>query len=218
MKKVKENSMKWFKTLLGQLRNILRSIKRFPIIEAQLWKYRLYDAPSPWYVKIDVLVRNSIPHATWVETGTFLGETTRILANHGTQVFSIEPAYDLYARAEHKFRNQTKIKILNGKSEDVFPILLKDIEGSVNFWLDGHYSAGATYQGEKDTPIAEELQHIERNMSRYSGISVFVDDVRCFGSSLTVYSTYPNIDYLVDWARRNKLKWHIEHDIFVAKK
>jgi hypothetical protein len=44
-----------------------------------------------------------------------------------------------------------------------------------------------------------------------------VDDVRCFNPLNLEYGTYPSIDYLVDWARKNKLFWHIEHDIFIAK-
>jgi hypothetical protein len=29
---------------------------------------------------------------------------------------------------------------------------------------------------------------------------------------------YPSLDLLVDWARSNNFHWHIEHDIFVAKR
>jgi hypothetical protein len=44
-----------------------------------------------------------------------------------------------------------------------------------------------------------------------------VDDVRCFNPELKEYSTYPALKSLVDWAEANRLGWHIEHDIFVAK-
>jgi hypothetical protein len=43
-----------------------------------------------------------------------------------------------------------------------------------------------------------------------------VDDVGSFLSANT-NSSYPRLDYLVEWARRNSLTWHIEYDIFVAQ-
>jgi hypothetical protein len=44
-----------------------------------------------------------------------------------------------------------------------------------------------------------------------------VDDVRCFNPHIAEFSGYPDMDYLVDWARQHGFKWHIEHDIFVAR-
>jgi hypothetical protein len=44
-----------------------------------------------------------------------------------------------------------------------------------------------------------------------------IDDVRCFDPSVREYADYPPLDELVDWARANRLRWHIEHDIFVAR-
>jgi hypothetical protein len=190
---------------------------RARLLEKGAWKRRCYAAPSPSLVKKQVLLRNAIPNGTWVETGTFLGETTSFLAAHSTQVYSLEPAVKLYDRAVRKFANKSNVKIINGPSETIFPSLLPNLHGAVNFWLDGHYSAGNTYQGEKDTPIIEELLQIEANIGRFCGLCVLVDDVRCFDPTIKAYETYPSIDFLVDWARRNGLKWHIEHDIFVAK-
>lgn len=205
--------------------NTFRDIFRAPYrsLRARLfedieWKRRRYDAPSPRRVKNEVLLRNSIPGAIWVETGTYLGETTAILAANAMQVYSLEPANKLFERASRKFSDQVNVKIINGASEDIFPSLLPTLNGAVNFWLDGHYSAGITYQGGKDTPIIEELLHIETNIAHFNGLCVLVDDIRCFKPTIPEYAGYPSIDFLVDWARRNRLNWHIEHDIFVAKK
>lgn len=58
---------------------------------------------------------------------------------------------------------------------------------------------------------------IENNLTRYEKVAVLVDDIRCFDPAVPEYADYPDLNYLVDWARRNKLNWHIEHDIFIAK-
>jgi hypothetical protein len=207
--------------MLTMLKNKLRAPYRAfsaRFLDDSRWKQRRYAAPSPVFVKRQVLLRNSLPNATWVETGTYLGETTEFLARNARKVFSIEPEQSLFKRADHKFKSNPTIAILNGTSEQVFPTLLPKLSGAVNFWLDGHYSAGVTFQGTLDTPVLVELATIQANLERFSQLRVLVDDVRCFDPSIPEYSTYPSIDELVDWARRNGMHWHIEHDIFVAKK
>lgn len=181
------------------------------------WKQRQYAAPSPHHIKQACLLRNGLPNATWVETGTYLGHTTRLLAGHARQVYSIEPEPSLYARARDALRKLGNVEILNGPSEEVLPALLPRIQGDVNFWLDGHYSAGPTFKGSMDTPILAELQCIRENMARFGRICVLVDDIRCFDPGRPEYASYPPLDALVDWARGLGLSWHIEHDIFVAR-
>lgn len=205
----------------NNLKNALRAPYRklrAHLLDTREWRQRAYAAPSPKSVKDEVLLRNGLPNATWVETGTFLGETTSLLAANAHKVFSVEPEATLFSRAVKKFSDQPHVKIVNGPSESVFPSLLPTLSGDVNFWLDGHYSAGVTFKGDLETPIIEELAQIEANLGRFNGLSVLVDDVRCFDPGNPEYSTYPPIDFLVDWARRNKLGWHIEHDIFVARR
>jgi hypothetical protein len=200
--------------------NLARSLYRafrFRFTEASEWKSRRYAAPSPVRVKREVLMRNSTPQATWVETGTYLGETTKYLAPSAKQVFSLEPEPALFRRAQQRFANTANVTIINAASEVSFPTLLPTLSGAVNFWLDGHYSAGITFRGNKDTPIIEELAQIEANLQHMGPVSVMIDDIRCFDPTQEENAGYPAIDFLVDWARRNRFKWHIEHDIFVAR-
>ena len=164
------------------------------------------------------MYRNGIPNGIWIETGTYLGATTEYLSKFALEVYSIEPEPTLFKNAELKLKEIKNIKLIHGVSEEIFPILLSKIYGDVNFWLDGHYSEGVTYKGIVDTPIVEELKYIEIHMSQFNKICVMIDDVRCFNPGDDPDSAYPKLQYLVDWARSNNLKWHIEHDIFIAKK
>jgi len=182
------------------------------------WQKRAYAAPSPPDVKQACLLRNGIPGATWVETGTYMGHTTEILSKHGAMTYSIEPEPALFENARRRFSGTRNVEIINGTSEDIFPTLLPRISGDVNFWLDGHYSGGITYKGARDTPIADELAVIADNLGHFRGVCVLVDDLRCFESSPENRAEYPSLDSLVDWARSHELRWHIEHDILVAKR
>lgn len=201
---------------IDDIRAIVRKL-RMSLTDMRVWKARDYYAPSPKAVKDCVLRRNGINGATWVETGTFLGETTAMLAQSSGHVYSFEPAAVYFARAQAKFARNAHVTIIKAASEVGFPELLPTLKGPVNFWLDGHYSAGATFQGELDTPIVAELEAIEQNLKTLAPLCVLVDDIRCFNPANPDYATYPALDFLVDWARRNDLVWHIEHDIFIAQ-
>ncbi len=184
----------------------------------RLWRQRNFEAPSPAKVKRNVLLRNAIPGAPWIETGTYLGDTTMFLARRFPRVVTLEPSAELCERARRRFAGMPQVEVVNDISENVFPKLLPQLSGALNFWLDGHFSAGPTHRGPKDTPIIEELASIQANLSRFPKIAVLVDDVRCFDPTLPEFAGYPERDMLVDWARNNGLNWSIEHDIFVASR
>jgi hypothetical protein len=192
------------------------AVKPRRYMELQVWEKTGFSAPSPPFVKRTCLSRNAIPGSTFVESGTFLGETTRYLGERYPKVISIEPEPKLFENARRLFERNANVEILNGTSETVFPNLIPQLRGDVSFWLDGHNSNGITYKASTDTPIACELQVIEENISNFGKISVCIDDVRCFISQSKEYEDYPDVTYLISWADRNSLHWHIEHDIFVA--
>ena len=146
-----------------------------------------------------------------------MGDTTALLAPESKAIYTIEPEPTLFGQAEARFRNDSRIHVIHGLSESVFPTLLPTLSGKVNFWLDGHYSGGITHQGPTDCPVRDELANIEKNLSRFESVAVLIDDIRCFDPTIPLYADYPDLNYLVDWARKNNLRWHIEHDIFVAK-
>ncbi len=209
------NALNMLKLSLKEF-NSRRKERRALRKEPSLWAARGYAAPSPAFIKHQVVLRNGITSATWVETGTYRGDTAAILADHANRVITIEPSKDLFSAAKRRFASTANVEVIHGLSEEVFPLLIPTLKGEVNFWLDGHFSTGVTHQGPKDTPIEEELACIEQHIGNFTKLAVLVDDVRCFNPTLANCGGYPELDVLVDWARKNKLRWHIEHDIFVA--
>lgn len=180
------------------------------------WMEGGFGSPVPAVVKRAVLRRHHIPGAVWIETGTFQGDTTAVLARFALRVVSLEPAPELYKKAEARFRGSPSVQIINAPSEVAFPRLLNNLTGPVCFWLDGHYSGGTTFQGETDTPIGDEMDAIEAALPHLGQIAVLIDDIRLFDPENPVHAGYPSLDAVVDWARRCGLNWKIEHDIFIA--
>jgi hypothetical protein len=180
------------------------------------WRKRGWSDHAPQFVKEAIFRKYAIPGAPWVETGTFYGATTAVLAAMAPKVYTIEPAEKLFKRATKKFAG-SNVEVINGTSEEVFPRLLPTLSGDLCFWLDGHYSAGSTYQGKTDCPIEDELSAIAANLAQMDRVSLLIDDVRCFTSTSEDFRDYPSIDFLVDWARAHGFTWRIEQDIFIMR-
>ena len=181
------------------------------------WKKRNFLENSPQLVKQRVFLKYGIKDAPWVETGTYRGTTTKYLSDLFPYIYSIEPEPKLYAAACNRFAGMN-VTLFNEVSENVLPSLLSDLKGNINVWLDGHYSAGITFKGEKNCPVEDELAAIEKNFGNFDNLAILIDDVRCFLPTSAEYTDYPSIDYLVDWARRMNMHWRIEHDIFIMQK
>jgi hypothetical protein len=152
----------------------------------------------------------------WVETGTYLGDTTKFLTRNFQQnkVITLEPDERIYRFTAHRLRKFKNIEFINGSSELEFDNVLSKLQGSVNFWLDGHFSGDITFKGDLFSPVIKELEMIEKHISRMKKVCVLIDDIRNFNDDSE--SGYPSRNYLVDWANKNNLNWLIEHDIFIA--
>jgi hypothetical protein len=182
------------------------------------WVRRGCVGYAPQFVKQNVLMKHCVPGAPWVETGTYIGTTTKFLSTHAPRVHSIEPANVLYENALKRFRG-TNVQMYHGTSEEVLPRLLPELRGPLCFWLDGHYSAGLTYKSAKESPLLEELASIRANLSQLGSVAVFIDDIRsCVPPDGQRDSGYPALDELVAWARDNGFTWQIEQDIMIMNR
>ena len=189
--------------------------ERFKAFSADLFEWfnkSRCSPPAPHFVKQACMLRHSCPEVTWVETGTYLGQSAAFLSQIASHVRTIEPSEECYARALNVLQDLDNVTMHKGFSEAIFPELLAKLSGGVCFWLDGHFSGGITTKSLLDTPIKSELREIGRNLHLYDRCVVLIDDIRECGSG-----DYPPLEYFVFWALRHGFNWTIEHDIFIAK-
>ncbi len=182
------------------------------------WRRGQWSAPSAPSVKRAVLARHYIQGSTWIETGTYRGDTTAYLAKLAPRVVSIEPDDVLYRGAKRRFEGDGRVSLIHGTSESAFEEAVRSISGPACFWLDGHYSGPGTYLADDETPILWELDVIARHLGRLKRVVVLIDDFREFPSRSSDRAAfrYPSRDTLVEWATAHDLGWTVEHDIFVA--
>jgi hypothetical protein len=115
---------------------------------------------------------------TFIETGTYLGETTFAMEPLFQKIVTIEVKDEIYNHTKSQYSGD-KIEFLLGDSSNVLNYILPTINTDSIFFLDGHYSSGNTGKGAKDCPLIEELSSINV-LFKKQGI-IIIDDCRLFG-------------------------------------
>ncbi len=118
---------------------------------------------------------------TFIETGTFMGDTTFIASDIFKTVHTIELSPELHQKAVKRFENRSHVHVHHGDSSSIFPEILGQNNQNVLFWLDGHYSEGITAKGDENTPIIQELKAIKNAQTKNAVI--LIDDLRMFDTT-----------------------------------
>ena len=187
------------------------------------WRIRNFLPPSPDSIKHRVLMNNNYSDSLWIETGTYYGETTKLLSKISKKTISIEADKELFETSKKKLENLKNVELFNGKSED---LLDKSISENLDFkniciYLDAHlcqdHLKNIKTFGSEDTatPILQELEIIKKYYGKFEKFNVLIDDIRLFHGN---FQNYPDKNILVDWCKENNFSWEIEHDIFICKK
>jgi hypothetical protein len=129
------------------------------------------------------------PNKTFIETGSFMGDGIQQALDAGFEkVISIELSDKYYEICKNRFFNNTNVLIVKGDSYKVMPDILKDINESVTFWLDGHHSCGDTALGDYWAPLIQELKVIETHKIKKH--TILIDDMRCWQLPSDVHGFY----------------------------
>ena len=115
---------------------------------------------------------------TFIETGTYLGDTTYNAATLFKHVHTIELGDDLYHAAHERFKDNSNVFVYHGDSVTVLQKIIPTLKGKFLFWLDAHHSGGITAGAERD-PLFDEIKSIET--SGITNAIILVDDIRGWG-------------------------------------
>lgn len=184
----------------------------------QIFGSRNYIGYGPMndIAKQNALIKVFLRDAPVIETGTYLGDTSRTFAKLGYEVHTMEVSHKL-SDAIFPMLEAMGVNCYFGDSGVLLPqIIKKSLENGTNkanFWLDGHWSGGITSRAKDyQTPIVRELNSIAMFLPKFASVVIAIDDFRCFGND----PSYPSKRYLVDWAEAHKLHFYFLADIFVA--
>jgi hypothetical protein len=126
-------------------------------------------------------LRKQVGAKTLIETGTYLGVTTKRCAPMFENVYTIELDQDLAEKAKAFLGLKTNVRVVQGDALECLPeILAKEEVRECLIFLDGHFSGGVTACGEMPEPAIEELDIIAKFKDKVS--SIIIDDFRLFGT------------------------------------
>jgi hypothetical protein len=135
---------------------------------------------NPYFPKDIALKMAAMANAEiFIETGTYYGNTTKWASTQFRQVFTIELSEYLYNITKDELLAKGNITPNLGNSKIVLPQILKNINGNIVFWLDGHYSAGVTAGADDPCPLVDELRTI---LQRNNDDIILIDDARCYAA------------------------------------
>lgn len=110
----------------------------------------------------------------WIETGTYLGDTSLALSKSSPLVITLEPSQELYDFSSARLRARKNVNCLLGTSEEQFANAISLVGDKVNIWLDGHYSGDITHLGATETPLFFELQTIVENLPKFKSLRILL--------------------------------------------
>jgi hypothetical protein len=116
----------------------------------------------------------------FIETGTYLGVTTRRCAPLFEQVYTVELDVALASKASEFLKSRDNIKVIQGDALEILPRIYQEETGDVIVFLDGHFSGGDTACGNIPEPALEELKILGKYKDRT--VAVIIDDFRLFGT------------------------------------
>jgi hypothetical protein len=151
-----------------------------------------------------LLLKENLSYNSFIETGTYQGETSIWASKHFDNVITIEASEEIYEKLELKgFSN---ITALLGNSSDLLGNITQ--ESSI-FYLDAHNSGGATFDS---YPLLDELDLI--NNSKLDHV-IIVDDAR-FCMSVFNGETYGEIVNICNKLSCNNRYVVIYDDMLIA--
>jgi hypothetical protein len=125
----------------------------------------------------------------FLETGTYLGDTLKVVRRYFDRVLSVELSEDLHNQNLKRFKKYRNVFLWQGNSGKRMPEMLLMIVGErALFWLDAYYSGIGTAKDENVCPIISELEAIAKHPRRDH--CILIDDVSCFGQE----EGYPSIE------------------------
>jgi len=123
-------------------------------------------------------LRTTLPLETFVETGTFRGDTAHAMAALFPSVHTIELSDELYQRAVERLAPLQNVTPIHGSSPEALKALAKPLaRKSVLYWLDAHWCGGETSGDTYECPLMAEIKAIGSLNERSV---VLIDDARFF--------------------------------------
>jgi hypothetical protein len=184
---------------------------RFATIHLARYHQNGWSLPMPYLLKRSIISRFAqlSQSRQFVETGTYLGDTTWYLKGQFERLWTIELHPALAELAVKRFAKVEHVAVICGDSAKELPAVIEQLSFPTLFWLDGHYCGPQTGHGDTACPIFDELEALFQTCK--VPFVACIDDARLFGHE----KGYPTLKALADFlvSRCECPRRWIENDI-----
>jgi hypothetical protein len=132
-------------------------------------------------VNLAELLARELGISTFVETGTFKGDSVALVRSIFSEIHTCELSSELHQAALRRFEADKAVTCHLGSAGDLLKCISQQLVGiQVLYWLDAHWCAGENTAGEESQcPLLEELEAI---YPLHPDSVVWIDDARYFMS------------------------------------
>lgn len=151
------------------------------------------------------------PSFVAIETGTYKGETTKIIADFADFVTTIEADFGYFQKSMEALQRFENVTVLYGDSSVLIESSLPVNKTNCLMWLDAHYSGGNTAGVLNHCPLMNELHHILPSRNAANTV-ILIDDSR----GLIGKSGWPFLSELIGLLSQNGFSSIIIDDVLIA--
>jgi len=129
-----------------------------------------------------------------VESGSYRGEMIGACRYDFDEIYSIELSQHYFDKCCERYGDVENVHLVLGDSAKCMAGIVAGLGGKAIFWLDGHWSGGATVKADDGvvTPVLDELTMVLGD-GRFRHV-VLIDDAREFGKT----DGWPSRNELID--------------------
>jgi hypothetical protein len=129
--------------------------------------------------RLALWLRDEAATQDFIETGTYLADTTLWAARHFDRVISIEADRELCGAARKRLASHANVNVLLGQSQDVLAALVPTLSRPALIWLDAHWCGGdvPVAGANHECPLLEEITAVDAGIIQHL---ILIDDARFF--------------------------------------
>lgn len=130
--------------------------------------------PPDWLVD---RIRERFGVRTFIETGSFRGETAAWAAGRFERVLSVEAQRADYEAVVARHGGLANATFVHGESAAFLREVVPTLQADALFWLDAHWMGGSSHGAQSQCPLLAELAEVNRSPHAHF---LLIDDARLF--------------------------------------
>lgn len=148
---------------------------------------------------------------TFVETGTYKGNTTMWAAKNFDYVYTVEFSSKIFEQTSERLSQLENVSFHLADSKTFLKELAPKLTTPTVFWLDAHWCSGGSYGEHDQCPLIEELDIL----ADLEECVILIDDARLFLAPPPAPNDpeqYPTIKEVIDSLTKKRSRYVTVHD------